>query len=965
MNNIITGFNRGVRDATPAGVDVVGRSNYFQGNGSNGIVSADDITRPAGTPLFVDAANGNYYLVDSSPALDSSLDQLEDRFDYITFKTELGIAISTIDAPLRDVYGQLRISSSQIPGGGGSTQFIDRGAVDRSDFEKPFAQLLRPIDHLNTQREDRDPNPTVVHLRQPILDHFSILLGDGRGPNAPFEGTGVDPATVDAASVTVRRNNITLTEGVDFRLAYNALTGELRLTPFSTLWAPGAVYEILLDNTLITDNAGNRLQGNQADGSTRFAILLPEIGLDFGDAETGKSYATALHNNAARHALIDGALPRLGKIVDAEHDSAATIGGSDDAPRAVLASSPTGSPIFMINALPAVNGQSIEISATPPSPHAQLSIDIGNGATLFELVPDGIAPSVGAIAVRYTAGDSPEAIASHLTAAITTALSSPGDSLVVARPDPTNQAAITIYNLDDEDGVNVGLYNDGLRDYIVFLQPGIEGTTSNNKDVLGFLNPLDQAGTQIPVSVTGSGYVSAWIDFDGDGLFHPTLEKVIDNVFVTDTGEPTIFTVNTPLGTTDKVTWARFRISPEGGLQPSGLAIGGEVEDYQVQIINVPLPVPVDDPVAASTHYTIKEHEKLDTADADNLIPSLLDNDVIHPGTFTPVTVVLGQDVANGTLELDSETGDFVYTPLTNFVGIDTFTYRLATQQAAIDALSPPPLFATVTIEVQPVNDPPLAQDQTIVALEDVVRTVTEAELLVNAQAHASPSYPPGAPTAPWDESNQVLHVVALHVGPLTIDASTPSTAFPIATPRGQILSATFNTSDPSDHFLESFEYRSNQDVNRDNLRPASGPPIFDQIAYTISDDGLSDDPNVLDDGGVDDQIGVFDSDNGRLTDTKLVLFDVRPQNDDPVANPDSISKDSPRWLTYWSVLGLSTPVPTENEPLTIPFAFLLGNDANAPATAADELAHYNDGDLSILDPGTTLSTTLGGTVTF
>ncbi len=971
MNNIITGFNRGINDATSAGVNVVVRSNYFQGNSVNGGLGTDGIVRAAGTPLFVDAANQNYYLVDTSPALDSSLDELEDRFDYITFKTELGIAISTIDAPARDVYGQLRISSSQIPGGGGSTPFIDRGAVDRSDFEQPFAQLINPIDDLNTLRDDRDPNATVVHLRQPILDNFSILLTDGRGPNAPFEGTGVNPATVNASSVTVRRNNVTLTAGVDFVLGYNEFTGELRLTPFSTLWAPAAVYEIFLDNSLIADNAGNLLKENQANGTTQFTIILPDVPLDFGDATVGLSYATELDKNAARHAIIDGALPRLGKVIDSEPNSAARSGGSDDMTAVVSATSPTGSAIFNITALPGVRGQSIEITATPPSPHAQIAIDIGNGVTLFELVPDGIAPSVGAIAVRYATGDTPDMIATQLTAAITAAMSSPGDSLVVDRPDPLNQALIDVYNLDDEDGVNVGIYNDGTTDYIVFLKPGVNGTTTDNKDVLGFLNPLDQTGTQIPVTVTGSGYVSGWIDFNGDGVFHSTLEKVIDNVWVTDTGNPTIFTVNTPAGTADKVTWARFRISPEGGLQPSGLAVGGEVEDYQVQIMNVPLPVPVNDPLATSTHYTIQEDQTLVTADSPNLIPSLIDNDTFHPLTFTPVTVIVGQDVSNGTLDLDSETGDFVYTPHADFVGIDTFTYRLATQQSAIDLTLSTTVFATVTIEVDPVNDAPLAQDQTIIATEDVIRTVTNAELLINAAAHASPAYPVDAPSAPWDERDQVLQVVALHVdsgtggGPVTIDSNTPIGAFPVATPRGQILSATFNTTDPSNPFLESFEYRSNLDLNRDNLRTDPGSSIFDEISYTISDDGLSDDPNVLDDGGVDDETGVFDSDRGRLTHTAKVFFDVRPQNDDPIANADSISKDSPRWLAYWAGLTQPAPIPTENVSLTIPFAFLLENDKNAPATAADELADYNDNFLSIPDPGTTLTTTLGGTVTF
>ncbi|EMI20702.1 surface-associated protein cshA precursor [Rhodopirellula maiorica SM1] len=966
MNNIITNFGTGIRDNTSQ--PLVIRSNYFQENGTNGPTGTDAIVQAAGTPLFVDAANDNYYLVESSSALDSSLNQLEDRFDYVTFKTELGIAISTIDAPELDVFGQLRINSSNNPGGGGSNVFVDRGAVDRSDLEQPFVVLLNPIDYANTLREDRDPNLTVVHLSDPIADSFVFLLNDGAGPNAPFEGTGINPASVNPATITVRRNNITLTEGVDFTLGYNELTGELRLTPFSSLWEPAGVYEITFDNNVIGDNAGNALRDNQADGTTKFTIILPEVPLDFGDAKLSGSlnvYGTLLGNDGARHAIINNASPRLGSYVDSEDDSALLTGGLDDTPATVVATSPSASAIFDIQPhATAAGGTTIRIDslAIPPAAGDVISIDIGRVAKQFELVPTGIAPGVGNIPVRFATSDTAAQIATKLIAKINAEMNAAGDSLVVQAVAGSSDT-IEIFNRDDEDGVNVGVYNDGTTDYIVFLKPGVTGTTTNKEDILGFLNPQDPTGAQIPVSVTGTGYVSAWIDFDGNGVFHPTLEKVIDNVLISDAANPTIFNVITPAGTTDKLTWARFRISPEGGLQPTGLAVGGEVEDYQVQIHNVPLPVPVDDPTSPSTHYTINEDSTLDTNDAPDIIPSVLDNDTISPLVFSPVTVVLDQDVSNGTLVLDSATGDFVYTPDPDFVGIDTFTYRLATQQSAIDTALPSTLYATVIIEVQPVNDTPRAADQTVVLLEDTVRTVTESELLANATADDVPSYPAGAPASPWDESGQVLHVVALHVGATTIDSTTPIGDFPIATSRGQILSATFDTSDPANIFLVSFDYQANADLNRDNLRLPTDSPILDEITYTISDDGKSDDPNVLGDGGADDEIGVLDPVNGRLTHTAKISFDVRPQNDDPIANDDVISRTSARWMAYWA--GSTLPVPTEDQSLTIPIDFLLSNDVNARPTAADELADLNDGALVIPDPGTVLTTALGGTVTF
>ncbi|HBJ35020.1 MAG TPA: hypothetical protein DDZ51_09720, partial [Planctomycetaceae bacterium] len=357
MNNIITQFGVGI--GGPSGLSVI-RSNYFQGNGATGPTGTDAITRPAGTPLFVNAAAGNYYLVSGSPAVDSSLDTLQDRFNFVNFKNEIGIPPSPIFAPARDVFGQLRVDSGQAAGGGGTDVFKDRGAVDRSDNDAPFAVLLNPIDN-DVTGIDLDPNLSVVSLTNPISESFSILFSDGRGPNAPFEGTGINPATVTPSAILVRRNNVPLVNGVDYRLGFNSSTGEMRLTPLSTLWQPASVYEITLDNQVIADSAGNRLRSNQADGSTRFWIILPTVGLDYGDAAT--TFGTLLENNGARHAIINGASPRLGRFVDAETNGQPGAASSlDDVPRPIVATVNPGSSL-------SVNGSgtpNLEILVTAP-----------------------------------------------------------------------------------------------------------------------------------------------------------------------------------------------------------------------------------------------------------------------------------------------------------------------------------------------------------------------------------------------------------------------------------------------------------------------------------------------------------------------------------------------------------------------------------------------------------------------
>jgi len=78
----------------------------------------------------------------------------------------------------------------------------------------------------------------------------------------------------------------------------------------------------------------------------------------------------------------------------------------------------------------------------------------------------------------------------------------------------------------------------------------------------------------------GGGVVQIWIDFNGNGaweageeIFNGLLPVGIHNVPVT-----------APIGSVVGTTFARCRISSQGGLTPKGQASDGEVEDYTVDI---------------------------------------------------------------------------------------------------------------------------------------------------------------------------------------------------------------------------------------------------------------------------------------------------------------------------------------------------------------------------------------------
>ncbi|MCA9137606.1 MAG: pre-peptidase C-terminal domain-containing protein, partial [Planctomycetales bacterium] len=325
LNNLINDFNIGINNG---GTGTVIRSNFFQDNAINGSIGTASIIAPNTAPLFLDSSIGNYYLVDTTTAINSSQNTEQDRLNYLTFKTELGIPASPINAPSRDVFGQLRVDPN-------ASALGDRGAVEDTDADAPYATLLNPIDN-DAEGNDRDPSDTVVMVTNTLLENFTILLGDGRDPNSPFEGTGVNGLTVDDPNddsisdraIKIEQNGVQLIQGVDYIVGYNELSGVLRLTPLGTLWEASSVYVISLDNGLIADRAGNLLRSNQTNGDTRFTIIIPDVGIDFGDAPD--TYRTLLPSNGARHTINKTNNPTLGLSIDSEPDGQPSVGADGD-----------------------------------------------------------------------------------------------------------------------------------------------------------------------------------------------------------------------------------------------------------------------------------------------------------------------------------------------------------------------------------------------------------------------------------------------------------------------------------------------------------------------------------------------------------------------------------------------------------------------------------------------------------
>lgn len=96
--------------------------------------------------------------------------------------------------------------------------------------------------------------------------------------------------------------------------------------------------------------------------------------------------------------------------------------------------------------------------------------------------------------------------------------------------------------------------------------------------------PLAPGDPAYPVRVTASlpGLLDAWIDFNRDGDWDDAGEQIFASAVLQSGANGIGFPV--PVSAVTGTTYARFRFSTFGGLTYEGLAIDGEVEDYQVTI---------------------------------------------------------------------------------------------------------------------------------------------------------------------------------------------------------------------------------------------------------------------------------------------------------------------------------------------------------------------------------------------
>jgi len=267
-----------------------------------------------------------------------------------------------------------------------------------------------------------------------------------------------------------------------------------------------------------------------------------------------------------------------------------------------------GAPISQINPLPAYSPPTFQVSWTgqdedgagsgiayydiyastdggpcqswldgTPDTSAEFTGEYGHTYAFCSVATDNVGhheesptPSQSQTTVRgMDLGDAPLAADSGFVADYPTQLSNNGARHVIVDGSPfLGTMAPDAETNGQPDAGAAGDDNDADDD-----EDGVEFTTT--------LIPGNQVDAS--VTVTGAGYLNAWIDFNADGDWDDTDEQIITDLWLeTGTFQPDF---DVPYDATIGQTYARFRYSTTAGLAPTGRADDGEVEDDVANVI--------------------------------------------------------------------------------------------------------------------------------------------------------------------------------------------------------------------------------------------------------------------------------------------------------------------------------------------------------------------------------------------
>lgn len=351
------------------------------------------------------------------------------------------------------------------------------------------------------------------------------------------------------------------------------------------------------------DSVGGLLPTGAASDGEVEDYMVDVVELDFGDAPD-PTYPTLQASNGARH-LIDGAI-YLGTGVDADPDGQPAVnatgddndGQGDDEDGISFITWPVAGQVCSIRVTSSATGTVnawIDYNGdgdwADPGEHVFADVAVVAGANNLDytIPADAVTgidtyarfriSSVGGLSFDGLAPDGE--VEDHRLTIVALDF---GDA-----PDPTYP---TMQASDGARHIIGGLYLGSGVDLEADGQPtaaadGDDSAGTDDENGVVFTSLLGRSlVASLDVTASAAGALDAWIDFNADGDWDDPGEQIFTSRGLAAGSNPLSFTV--PVGATLGITYARFRLSSAGGLAPSGYATDGEVEDYEVEILEGP-----------------------------------------------------------------------------------------------------------------------------------------------------------------------------------------------------------------------------------------------------------------------------------------------------------------------------------------------------------------------------------------
>ena len=276
-------------------------------------------------------------------------------------------------------------------------------------------------------------------------------------------------------------------------------------------------------------------------------------------------------------------------------------------------------------------------------------------------------------------------------------------------------------DIDDEDGVQ----------FTSTLFPG--STTNLTVSVNLKDRKIETVNGKLKTTVlqdNSAGRLHAWVDFNRDGDFDDSGEKIFSDLLLFEGAHNLSFAV--PRSATPGVTFARFRYTYDHQLSPNGRAIAGEVEDYQVRILT-------DTPDAVDDVFTVDQNTIANTL-------NVLANDI--PSSNGNLSILSFTPSARGASIVISPDGlSLRYTPQRGSIGSDSFTYTVRDPAGGTDT-------ARVSVTILPTFAQPIAVDDSIDVNENSANN--EIDVLAN---DLPGRFPPVGIVFPGSPANGIVEV--------------------------------------------------------------------------------------------------------------------------------------------------------------------------------------------------------------